>query len=97
MTGAGMTDLSVRIGALTLANPVMPASGTFAEGMAQAIDLDLLGAFVTKTITRELRQGNPLPRVAETESGLINSIGSPGACPISSITPCRSLRSAGRR
>ena len=77
MTGAGMTDLSVRIGALTLANPVMPASGTFAEGMAQAIDLDLLGAFVTKTITRELRQGNPLPRVAETESGLINSIGIP--------------------
>jgi dihydroorotate dehydrogenase (NAD+) catalytic subunit len=72
-----VTDLSVRIGALTLANPVMPASGTFAEGLAQAIDLDALGAFVTKTITSELRQGNPLPRVAETESGLINSIGIP--------------------
>lgn len=72
-----MTDLSVRIGSLTLANPVMPASGTFSEGLAQAIDLDRLGAFVTKTITRELRQGNPLPRVAETESGLINSIGIP--------------------
>ncbi len=55
----------------------MPASGTFAEGMAQAIDLDRLGAFVTKTITRELRQGNPLPRVAESDSGLINSIGIP--------------------
>ena len=72
-----MTDLSVRIGALALANPVMPASGTFAEGMAQAIDLDRLGAFVTKTITRELRAGNPLPRVAETGNGLINSIGIP--------------------
>lgn len=72
-----MTDLSVRIGALALDNPVMPASGTFAEGMAQAIDLDRLGAFVTKTITRELRAGNPLPRVAETENGLINSIGIP--------------------
>jgi len=72
-----MTDLAVRIGALALANPVMPASGTFAEGMAQAIDLDRLGAFVTKTITRELRAGNPLPRVAETENGLINSIGIP--------------------
>lgn len=72
-----MTELAVRIGALTLANPVMPASGTFAEGMAQAIDLDRLGAFVTKTITRELRAGNPLPRVAETGNGLINSIGIP--------------------
>ncbi len=72
-----MTGLAVRIGALALANPVMPASGTFAEGMAQAIELDRLGAFVTKTITRELRAGNPLPRVAETGNGLINSIGIP--------------------
>ena len=69
--------MSVRIGALTLANPVMPASGTFAEGMAQAIDLNRLGAFVTKTITRELRLGNPLPRVAETPKGMLNSIGIP--------------------
>ena len=72
-----MTDLSVRIGALTLANPVMPASGTFGEGMARALDLDRLGAFVTKTITRELRLGNPLPRVAETAGGMLNSIGIP--------------------
>ena len=55
----------------------MPASGTFAEGLAQVIDLNRLGAFVTKTITRELRAGNPLPRVAETPDGLMNSIGIP--------------------
>ena len=55
-------DRSVRrIGALTLRNPVMPASGTFAEGLDQVIDFNRLGAFVTKTITRELRAGNPLP------------------------------------
>ena len=72
-----MTDLTVEAGGLTLANPVMPASGTFAEGMERVIDLDRLGAFVTKTITRELRTGNPLPRVTEMAGGLINSIGIP--------------------
>ena len=72
-----MTDLNVRVGALALANPVMPASGTFAEGLAQVVDLNRLGAMVTKTITRELREGNPLPRVAETQDGLLNSIGIP--------------------
>lgn len=72
-----MTDMSVRIGDLVLANPVMPASGTFAEGVALAADLDALGALVTKTITRELRAGNPLPRVAETPGGMLNAIGIP--------------------
>ena len=48
----GMVDLSVKIGSLTLANPVMPGSGTFAETMASVIDLDRLGAIVTKTIRR---------------------------------------------
>jgi len=72
-----MTDLSVRIGSLTLANPVMPASGTFAEGLDKVMDFNRLGAFVTKTITRELRAGNPLPRVVERAGSLINSIGIP--------------------
>ena len=72
-----MTDLRVRIGTLTLENPVMPASGTFAEGLAQVADLNRLGALVTKTITRELRDGNPLPRVAETQDGMLNAIGIP--------------------
>ena len=72
-----MTDMSVQIGSLALANPVMPASGTFAEGLAEAVDLNRLGALVTKTITRELRAGNPLPRVAEVTGGMLNAIGIP--------------------
>jgi dihydroorotate dehydrogenase (NAD+) catalytic subunit len=72
-----MIDLSVRVGGLTLVNPVMPASGTFAEGLDKIMDFNRLGAFVTKTVTRELRDGNPLPRVVERAGGLINSIGIP--------------------
>lgn len=74
---SGPVDLSTRIGSLVLRNPVMPASGTFAEGLAKAIDFDRLGALVTKTITRELRDGNPMPRVIEQAGGLINAIGIP--------------------
>ena len=72
-----MTDMSVEVGGLRLANPVMPASGTFAEGLGAAVDLDRIGALVTKTITRELRDGNPLPRVAEVAGGMLNAIGIP--------------------
>jgi len=70
-------DLSVRVGGLRLRNPVMPASGTFAEGLDQVMDFNRLGAFVTKTITRELRHGNPLPRVVERPGGMLNAIGIP--------------------
>lgn len=73
-----MVDLSVRIGDFEMANPVMPASGTFSPEMAQIIDIDRLGATVTKTVSRELRDGNPPPRVAEVECGMINCIGLPG-------------------
>ncbi len=72
-----MTDMSVSVGALRLANPIMPASGTFAEGLAEVIDIERLGAVVIKTITTELRAGNPVPRVAEVRSGMLNSIGIP--------------------
>jgi dihydroorotate dehydrogenase (NAD+) catalytic subunit len=72
-----MVDLGVRIGSLNLRNPVMPASGTFAEGLVQVVPFDKLGALVTKTITAELRGGNPTPRVAEVECGMLNSIGIP--------------------
>jgi dihydroorotate dehydrogenase (NAD+) catalytic subunit len=72
-----MVDLAVRIGAVSLANPVMPASGTFAEGLVSVVPLDRLGALVTKTITAELRGGNPTPRVAEVGDGMLNSIGIP--------------------
>jgi dihydroorotate dehydrogenase (NAD+) catalytic subunit len=77
MSRVAAVDLSVTIGGLRLRNPVMPASGTFAEGLDQALDFTRLGAFVTKTITRELRTGNPLPRVVERPGGLINAIGIP--------------------
>ena len=72
-----MVDMRVSIGELTLANPVMPASGTFAEGLASVVDYNRLGALVTKTITAELRSGNPVPRVAELSNGMLNSIGIP--------------------
>jgi dihydroorotate dehydrogenase (NAD+) catalytic subunit len=70
-------DLSVEVGGLQLKNPVMPASGTFAEGLDKVIDFNRLGALVTKTVTRELRAGNQLPRVVERPSSLINAIGIP--------------------
>jgi len=70
-------DMSVSVGGLTLRNPVMPASGTFADGLDRVMDFNRLGAVVTKTITRELRTGNPLPRVVERPGSLINAIGIP--------------------
>lgn len=76
-----MADLSVRCGGLALANPVMPASGTFNEEMARLIDLDRLGALVTKTITPDLRHGNPQPRVAEVTGAMLCSIGIPSKGP----------------
>jgi dihydroorotate dehydrogenase (NAD+) catalytic subunit len=76
-TRLGAIDLSVRIGGLVLRNPVMPASGTFAEGLERVMDFNRLGALVTKTITRELREGNPLPRVVERPGSLMNAIGIP--------------------
>jgi dihydroorotate dehydrogenase (NAD+) catalytic subunit len=73
-----MVELAVRIGRLTLTNPVMPASGTFGPELAQVFDLDALGALVTKSVTPQPRAGNPLPRLCETEAGVLNSIGIPG-------------------
>jgi dihydroorotate dehydrogenase (NAD+) catalytic subunit len=72
-----MVDLRVTVGGLELRNPVMPASGTFAEGLSRVFDINRLGAFVTKTVMRVPRAGNPLPRVAETHDGMLNSIGIP--------------------
>ena len=72
-----MVDMSVKIGAVTLKNPVMPASGCFSTDLAQVMDLNRLGALVAKTVSREFRAGNPPPRAAEVEGGMINSIGLP--------------------
>lgn len=72
-----MVDLTVDIAGLRLKNPVMPASGTFSEELAEVIDVERLGAHVTKTITRGKRDGNPTPRVCELGSSMLNSIGIP--------------------
>jgi len=72
-----MVDLSVKVGALTLPNPILPASGTFSAEFANVIDLNRLGGLVSKTVSRNYRAGNPPPRVAEVDAGMINSIGLP--------------------
>lgn len=70
-------DLSVDLAKLKLKNPVMVASGTFGSGQEflPYLELSHLGAIVTKTVTLEKREGNPPPRICETPSGLLNSIG----------------------
>ena len=70
-----MVNLAVKIGRLKLKNPVMVASGTFGMEYGELVDINSLGAFVAKTITLKGRQGNPPPRVVETASGMLNSIG----------------------
>lgn len=70
-------DLSVRLGALELRSPVVTASGTFASGreFADFVDLSRLGAIVTKGVSVAPWPGNASPRIAETASGMLNSIG----------------------
>ena len=70
-------DLSVRLGRLSLANPVLVASGTFgyAREFAPLVDLSRLGGVVPKTVTPKPRAGNPPPRTVETPAGMLNSIG----------------------
>ncbi len=73
----GAVDISVAIGDLKLRAPVLLASGTCGYGveLADVIRMNRLGGIVTKTITVKPRLGNPPPRIAETPSGLLNSIG----------------------
>nr|WP_279615514.1 dihydroorotate dehydrogenase [Geoalkalibacter ferrihydriticus] len=70
-------NMAVDIGGLTLKNPVMPASGTFGYGEEYApfLDLNRLGAIVTKGLSLKPKAGNPTPRIAETISGMLNAIG----------------------
>jgi dihydroorotate dehydrogenase (NAD+) catalytic subunit len=70
-------DLSVRIGPMGLANPILAASGTFGYGdeYAHVVPPGSIGAVITKTITLEPRAGNPPQRIAETAAGMLNSIG----------------------
>ncbi len=69
--------LETTIGSIRLANPIMPASGTFGSGKEYAdfYDIGALGAVVTKSVTYGPTKGNPPPRVAETPSGMLNAIG----------------------
>ena len=72
-----MVNTSVKIGPLTLRNPVVTGSGTFGFGneMAGIVDLTKIGACVVKSTSREPRLGNPTPRIVETPSGILNAIG----------------------
>ncbi|GAH95054.1 unnamed protein product [marine sediment metagenome] len=69
--------LEVEVGGIRMKNPVMTASGTFGYGeeFSPFIDLDKLGAMVLKGITLKPKMGNPPPRIIETPSGILNSIG----------------------
>ena len=72
-----MTDLSVKIGKINFKNPILTASGTFGYGteVDLLMDVSKLGGIVTKSITLHPREGNPPPRIVETPSGMLNSIG----------------------
>ena len=69
--------MTVDIGGLALKNPVMTASGTFGYGeeFAPFVDLNRLGAIVVKGLSLEPRAGNPPPRIMETASGMLNTVG----------------------
>ncbi|MZH47322.1 MAG: dihydroorotate dehydrogenase, partial [Nitrospinae bacterium] len=70
-------DLSVNLGSLHLKNPVIAASGTFGYGLeyGSIVDLNALGGFSTKGLSLKPKTGNPVPRVIETSSGMLNAIG----------------------
>lgn len=70
-------NLQIKIGEQIFKNPVWVASGTFGNGeeFRDFIDLEKVGAIITKTVTLSAREGNPPPRIVETPSGLLNSIG----------------------
>jgi len=72
-----MGRLTVKLGDWELDNPIIPASGTFGFGyeFAQYYNLDKLGSISLKGTTKEPRFGNPTPRIAECEAGVINAIG----------------------
>jgi dihydroorotate dehydrogenase (NAD+) catalytic subunit len=77
VSSAVAVHLSVQIGALRLRNPILAASGTFGYGLefAHLVDLNRLGGFVTKGLSREPIEGAPAPRLCETPSGMLNAVG----------------------
>ncbi len=73
-------DLSVRLGSLTLKNPLIAASGCFGYGVEyrEAVDLSSLGAVAVKGLFLAPREGHPPPRIVETPAGMLNAIGLQG-------------------
>ncbi len=70
-------DISVDFAGIHLANPVFTASGTcgYADELSDFVDVNALGGFTTKSITRQPRKGHATPRIVETDSGMLNAIG----------------------
>lgn len=77
MNATVAVDLSVQVGALRLRNPILAASGTFGYGLefSHLVNLQRLGGFVTKGISREPIEGAPAPRLCESASGMLNAVG----------------------
>src|SRR5438046_6476646 len=73
-------DLSVRLGSLTLRNPIIAASGCFGYGVeyADTFDVSTLGGIATKGLFLAEREGHPPPRIVETPAGMLNAIGLQG-------------------
>lgn len=70
-----MKKTEIDLAGIKMKNPVMLASGTFGDEYAQYIDINKLGAIITKTVTLKPREGNPPPRICETPAGMLNSVG----------------------
>ena len=72
-----MVDTKVNLSGIALSNPIIPASGTFGFGyeFAEYYDINMLGTFSFKGTTKEPRFGNPTPRIAECEAGMLNAVG----------------------
>jgi dihydroorotate dehydrogenase (NAD+) catalytic subunit len=77
VSAADAVDLSVQLGALRLRNPILAASGTFGYGIefAHLVNLNRLGGFVVKGLSREPMEGASPPRLCETPSGMLNAVG----------------------
>ncbi|MFC1677015.1 dihydroorotate dehydrogenase [Planctomycetota bacterium] len=74
---ADNVDITVDFAGIKLSNPVFTASGTcgYADELGDFMDINCLGGFVTKSITVAPRKGNPVPRIVETDAGMLNAIG----------------------
>ncbi len=75
--GEVIRDTRVSLCGIEMANPIIPASGTFGYGyeFAELYDINILGSFSFKGTTRDPRFGNPTPRIAECSAGMINAVG----------------------